>query len=254
MQPDTPVRRLPLPDQRGWPERFGDGRTERDAVLRLAHMGSVSPGNLRALAWREGSARRCIRAARRGVVGAADIERLDGVDPGAVRAALARLGARFVLPGEPEFPPQLLDLADPPGWLFVRGRPLHELGSTAVAVVGARNCSLYGREAAEWIGGGLASAGVVVVSGAARGIDAASHRGALAAGGPTVAVLGSGIDRPYPAAHRALLDGVAAAGTVVSEYPPGTPASKPRFPAGTGSWPRWLGPWWSSRGPRGAAR
>ena len=99
-----------------------------------------------------------------------------------------------------------------------------------MAIVGARNCTAYGAEVAAAIGRGLAAAGVTVVSGGARGIDAAAHRGALDTG-RTVAVLGSGIDVAYPAGNRALLARVAEAGTVVSEYAPGVPAEPFRFPA-----------------------
>jgi DNA processing protein len=152
-----------------------------------------------------------------------------------VRAALARLGARQVCPGDEAYPVQLLDLPDPPACLFVVGRPA-TAAPASVAIVGARKSSTYGREVAETIGRGLAAAGVTVVSGAALGIDAAAHRGALSSGGaevgfPTMAVLGSGIDRPHPSSNRGLIQRIAAAGTVLSEYPPGTPALPWRFPA-----------------------
>jgi DNA processing protein len=98
-------------------------------------------------------------------------------------------------------------------------------------VVGSRICTPYGRELAEAIGGGLADAGVTVVSGAALGIDAAAHVGALRVGGSTAAVLGSGIDVAYPARNAPLIDDIAAAGQVLSEYPPGVPALPFRFPA-----------------------
>jgi DNA processing protein len=100
-----------------------------------------------------------------------------------------------------------------------------------VAIVGARHCTAYGREVAAALARGLASAGVAVVSGAALGVDGAAHRGALDAGGPTVAVLGCGVDIAYPATHRGLLGEIAARGSIVSEYPPGTPPQPHRFPA-----------------------
>ncbi len=100
-----------------------------------------------------------------------------------------------------------------------------------MAVVGSRRCSPLGREIAHDIGRRLAGAGVVVVSGAAAGIDGAAHRGALAARGPTVAVLGSGIDVAYPGSNAGLIERIAASGTVVSEYPPGTPAEPRHFPS-----------------------
>ena len=101
----------------------------------------------------------------------------------------------------------------------------------AVAIVGARACSAYGRQVARSIARELAAAGLVVVSGLARGIDAEAHRGALEAGGITVAVLGCGIDRDYPAANRELARQVAASGLVVSEYAPGVEPAPWRFPA-----------------------
>jgi DNA processing protein len=152
------------------------------------------------------------------------------VEPKVVREALARVGARLAAPGTDEYPDDLLALADPPACLFVRGRravPWPE----AVAVVGARNCTAYGRETALAMGAGLARAGVVVVSGAARGIDAAAHRGALRAGGRTTAVLGSGIDVLYPYRNRRLLEEIAGTAPLFSEYPPGVPPHGRRFPA-----------------------
>jgi DNA processing protein len=100
-----------------------------------------------------------------------------------------------------------------------------------VAVVGARACSAYGRQVARSLGRDLAAVGLVVVSGLARGVDAEAHRGALEAAGLTVAVLGCGIDRDYPAAHRELARRIAAEGLVVSEYAPGVEPAPWRFPA-----------------------
>ena len=129
------------------------------------------------------------------------------------------------------FLPVFLELLhDPPVALFVSGRPLTQLPER-VAVVGARNCSPLGNEVAMSIGAGLGGAGVCVVSGAARGIDAASHRGALDAGGSSLAVLGSGHDLPYPKGSAELIARIAANGAVVSEYAPGVVAEPFRFPA-----------------------
>lgn len=137
---------------------------------------------------------------------------------------------RYVRCGDAAYPPQLLDLHDPPEGLFLRGEGLPRR-DRLVAIVGARACSQAGAEIAHAIARGLARAGFAVVSGAARGIDSASHEGSLDGGAPTVAVLGSGIDVAYPRASARLLDRIAAAGTVVSEYPPGVPAMAFRFPA-----------------------
>jgi DNA processing protein len=153
-------------------------------------------------------------------------------DEGAYRAQLASRGLRFVGRSEPGFPQLLRAIHDPPSGLFLRGDPEPELLSRpAVAIVGARACSAYGAEVARMLGRELAGAGLVVVSGLARGVDGAAHRGALDAGGPTVAVLGCGIDRDYPAAHAALAREIAAHGLVVSEYAPGVEPAPWRFPA-----------------------
>ena len=105
------------------------------------------------------------------------------------------------------------------------------LGEAAVAVVGARSASPYGAQIARMLGRELTAAGLVVVSGMARGIDADAHRGALDAGGRTVAVLGCGIDRDYPARHAELARRIARDGLIVSEYPPGVEPAPWRFPA-----------------------
>jgi len=147
-------------------------------------------------------------------------------------ARLAAGGFRFVGRGEPEFPALLRSIHDPPPGLFVRGDAEPDLlARSAVAIVGARACSGYGASVARSLGRDLAAAGLVVVSGLARGIDGEAHRGALEAGGPTVAVLGCGIDRDYPAAHAELARRVAAVGLVVSEYAPGVEPAPWRFPA-----------------------
>ena len=126
-------------------------------------------------------------------------------DAGAELARLTALGLRFLARSDPGFPPLLRAIHDPPPGLFLRGEAEPGLLTRpAVAVVGARACSAYGRQIARSLGRELAAAGLVVVSGLARGIDAEAHRGALEGAGATVAVLGCGIDRDYPAAHREL--------------------------------------------------
>jgi DNA processing protein len=226
----------------GWPEGFVAGPEDRDALLVLAHLDGITLRRLHALAWEVGSARRCLSAVRRGKAGSAgDRSAAEGISAGEVRAALARLDAAQVCPGDRSYPVQLLDLPDPPACLFVVGAS-PAAAPAPVAMVGARRCSAYGREVAEMLGRGLAAAGVTVVSGAALGIDAASHRGALSsgrmprpdareAGFPTMAVLGSGIDCLHPPSNRGLIRRIASAGAVLSEYPPGTPAVPRRFPA-----------------------
>ena len=130
------------------------------------------------------------------------------------------------------YPALLGRIHDPPAAIFLRGAGDDELLSrAAVAVVGARSCSAYGRSVARSLGRELAAAGLVVVSGMARGIDGEAHRGALESGGVTVAVLGCGIDRDYPAAHAELARRICERGLVVSEYEPGVEPAPWRFPA-----------------------
>jgi DNA processing protein len=128
------------------------------------------------------------------------------------------------------YPRLLADLHDPPALLHVRG-DVDVLSQPAVAIVGARSCSAYGAQVGRSLAGELAAAGLVVVSGLARGIDAEAHRGALAVCGRTVAVLGCGIDRDYPRSHAELARRIRVDGAVVSEYPPGVEPAPWRFPA-----------------------
>jgi DNA processing protein len=131
--------------------------------------------------------------------------------------------------GTPEYPRLLAEIADPPTRIWIRGD--HALlPSTAVAVIGARAASPEGLIAASEIAFDLARAGIVVVSGLARGIDAAAHRGALDAGGKTIAVLGTGIDRVYPAENDLLHEEIASSGLLITELPPGTPPLEWHFP------------------------
>jgi DNA processing protein len=156
-------------------------------------------------------------------------------------AAAEKVGARLLVPEDPDWPAwQLLCLAPPtdrglrgagpPLGLWVRGEaPVADLFNQAVSVIGARAATSYGEFVAVEIGYGLGGVGMTVVSGAAYGIDGAAHRGALRAGGPTVAVLGCGVDIRYPVGHTGLIDNIAAAGLVVSEYAPGTKPARHRF-------------------------
>jgi DNA processing protein len=128
------------------------------------------------------------------------------------------------------YPPLLAELFDPPERLHVRG-DRGVLTEPAIAIVGARSCSPYGAQVARGLARELAAAGLVIVSGLARGIDGEAHRGALDAGGRTVAVLGCGIDRDYPRSHSELARRIRARGAVASEYPPGVEPAPWRFPA-----------------------
>lgn len=130
---------------------------------------------------------------------------------------------------DPRYPAALRAIVDPPRRLYVRGR-VEDGDRVAVAIVGARRASPYGVAAAEYLGRELGRCGVTVISGLARGIDAAAHRGALAGGGRTIAILGCGVDVVYPPEHRRLTAQVIEAGAVVSEFPPGTPPLPHHFP------------------------
>jgi DNA processing protein len=148
-----------------------------------------------------------------------------------LRALRAR-GLRWLPRDDVDFPPLLAAIHDPPAGLFLRGSAAPELlARPAVAIVGARACSPYGAQVARMLGRELARAGLIVVSGLARGIDGEAHRGALDAGGVTVAVLGCGIDRDYPAAHAELARRITRSGVIVSEYAPGVEPAPWRFPA-----------------------
>ncbi|TDC37277.1 DNA-processing protein DprA [Micromonospora sp. 15K316] len=175
--------------------------------------------------------------------------RIAGGDPRAVAAEAvertARLGARIVTPEDEEWPARVADLhglqlseayrrvdteTAPPLCFWVRGAwPLAEALERSVAVVGARAASGYGTHVATELGYGLADRDWAVVSGGAFGIDAAAHRGALTAGGLTVAVLACGVDRPYPMGNAALFERIAESGLLVSEWAPGADPLRSRF-------------------------
>ena len=140
-----------------------------------------------------------------------------------------RLGVGFLTPQDPGYPPLLKGTADPPEVLYTRGTIVPD-DRLAIAVVGARRATPAGIDLAERIGGDLAAHGFTVISGLARGIDAAAHRGALAGGGRTIAVLGSGLDRIYPSEHEALARSIAERGALMSEKPFGTAPLAGHFP------------------------
>jgi len=131
--------------------------------------------------------------------------------------------------GSDEYPPELLDLPSPPDPLYGIGR-ISALAKPRVAIVGTRNSTAYGERAARSLTRALVRAGVSVISGMARGIDAAAHRTAIEEGGNTVAVLGTGVDVPYPVGHRQLHRSIAEHGLVLSENPPGATAHAGAFP------------------------
>lgn len=197
-------------------------------------------------AWRDGVPRAGLRAlAARFSIPLDSVQAALACRAGASAALVAeeqstaRLGARIVTRLEPEYPPRLADLALPPPVLEIAGVISRVFaggegdGSArpTVALVGSRRATPYGLEVATWLAGELAEQGVVVVSGFAKGIDAAAHQGALAAeGGTTVGVLGCGLALDYPRGHRELGERIRTRGALVSEYPCAMPPSPANFP------------------------
>ncbi len=145
--------------------------------------------------------------------------------------AIRKSGIRIVCPGDPEWPTQLDDLGDErPIALWLRGNAdLRFSCLRSVAIVGSRAATAYGSYVAAEFAASVAARGWAVISGAAFGVDAAAHRGALGADGVTIAVLACGVDVPYPSAHTDLLNAIAAQGVVISEWPPGRQVSRLRF-------------------------
>lgn len=160
-----------------------------------------------------------------GVLGAGGF---DAPEAGECRAMVDAARCEFDLVDEECRTARFDHVADPPRWLFRRGR-LPEI--PLIAIVGTRSCTEYGRSAAHEMGAACAAAGWGVVSGLARGIDTAAHRGTLRAGGSTVAVLGCGPDVAYPRQNAGLFDEIAATGALLTEYPPGAAPLPWRFPA-----------------------
>jgi DNA processing protein len=140
------------------------------------------------------------------------------------------LGVRLICPDDDEYPLLLKHIHDPPNLLYVKGG-FEPRDLNAIAIVGSRKCSIYGREQAERFGGLLGGAGFTVVSGGARGIDSAAHRGAMQhPAGRTIAVLGCGVDVDYPPENKPLFEESARRGAVVSEFPLGTQPLADNFP------------------------
>lgn len=155
------------------------------------------------------------------------------VDVDELAAATTTAGARFIIPSDEEWPDALADLDEIEGsWapvgLWVKGIDLRQMGQ-CVTIVGARACTTYGEHAAVTLAADLALEGITIVSGMAYGVDAAAHRGALGVRGTTIAVVASGIDRPYPSANAALARRITETGALVSELPPGAEASRSAF-------------------------
>lgn len=194
-------------------------------LLALRLVTGIGPRLTAALLERFGSAAAVLRASAADLMEVPHIgQRLaDAVaaaaTSGEIEKELERLekhGVRLLALGTPDYPPQLVGISDLPQLLYVRGQ-LRTEDANAVALVGSRHCSPYGRRMAEKLAAGLARAGVVVVSGLARGIDGIAHRAALDAGGRTLAVLAGGLSSIYPPEHATLAKDVAAAGALITE-------------------------------------
>jgi len=210
-----------FPSKKGWSRK--DEAREIEALLHLKEIPRLGDRRIWALVQSNGSAVGALKGARTQT-------RLWGGGETAFPVAQWRQDGSALLPiTSPHYPECLLALADPPPLLFLKGRE-ELLTGPAVAVVGARKATEGGRRAAEALGRVLAGAGITVVSGLARGIDGAAHRGALEGGGKTVAVLGSGLRVVYPPTHRALFRDIGSRGLLVSEFLPTEPALPHHFP------------------------
>src|SRR5690349_12438440 len=212
-------------------------RDELAAYLALAQVPGIGAARLRTLVAAFQSAGAALRAPHGAIAALPGFSRAGAT---AIRAGspqaghdildqLDRLGASVLLPDDPGFPPLLSEVPDPPALLFVWG-DVTLLARPAAGIVGSRDHSPYGAEAARSLAGGVARAGAIVVSGMARGIDAIAHAAALDAGGGSVGVLGNGFGVIYPAANRALYERMIASGCLLSELPPGERPHAGAFP------------------------
>jgi len=211
---------------------------ERLATLRLHLATGIGPRLFAAALERFGSARATTEVSAACLAEVPGIGRasagklcaaIAAADPEGELARADAAGVRIVCRGETEYPVALTYLSDAPPVLYVRGTLVPE-DAQALAIVGMRKCSLYGQDQTERLAGGLARSGFTIVSGLARGIDTAAHRAALAAGGRTIAVLGSGLDCLYPPENAALARAAAERGALVSEFPMRTEPHAGNFP------------------------
>ncbi|MBE7210330.1 MAG: DNA-protecting protein DprA [Gluconacetobacter diazotrophicus] len=201
------------------------------AALRLARSSGVGPVGFRKLVRRFGGAEAAVEALPTAARAAGRDDPPVIPSPAEAAdelAAVQALGGRFLVLGEPDYPPLLAQLADAPPVLAALGDPA-VLRRRSVALVGARNASAAGQRFAEALAAELGGHGLPVVSGLARGIDAAAHAGALHVG-PTVAAVAGGLDNPYPPEHAALQERIAATGCVLTEAPLGTAPQARHFP------------------------
>lgn len=210
---------------------------ERDYWVAFHFVPFIGPSRMRRLEDHFGSLERAwsadanrLRAVLDDRSHAALIKTRTEIDVATLRSRLERDGISTVTLVDDDYPAILREAGGPPPVLFYRGQII-ETDSTAVAIVGTRRVSGYGREVAMRIGTGLAKAGVTIVSGLALGVDGIAHQAALEAGGRTIAVLGGGVNRIYPHEHRGLAKRVAEQGAVMSEYAPDRKPDAPNFPA-----------------------
>lgn len=211
---------------------------EQNAYVALNMMDGIGPVTIKALVAGLGSATEIFTTSADAIRKAPGVnpamvtrilEQRDKVDGAAERARAYRLGLRLLTLHDADYPSLLREIHDPPMALYVQGELLPS-DKQAIAVVGTRHATHYGRETADLISYQLAKAGFTVVSGLARGIDTAAHQGALKAGGRTIAVLGSGMDRLYPPENARLAGEIANHGAVISEFPLGREPDKTTFP------------------------
>nr|WP_041276590.1 DNA-processing protein DprA [Desulfosporosinus acidiphilus] len=151
------------------------------------------------------------------------------IDPWKIGADLREQGIKVIIPLDPHYPPSLLEIPDPPPILYYRGSL--DSNSEALAIVGSRRASAYGKSAARMLAHEASAQGITVVSGLARGIDTAAHHGALEGNGITWAFLGCGLDQIYPRENNLLAENILVKGALISEFPPGTPPLAANFPA-----------------------
>jgi len=211
---------------------------ERLAALRLHLVTGIGPRLFAAMVERFGSAKAASEASAADLaqvpwIGPDSAARLrEGIERAEPEAELQKAraeGVTIVVRAEPEYPLALTYLTDAPPILYVKGT-IVEQDAQAIAVVGMRKCSLYGQDQAERLAGGLARVGFTIVSGLARGIDSAAHKGALAAGGRTLAVMGNGLATVYPPENHRLAEAVVERGALVTEFPMATMPAAENFP------------------------
>jgi len=212
--------------------------TEREALISLNMVDGIGPVRVRELMEVLGSAANILEAdvsdwVQAKGVGRVLADKLKGrlrdLDVKAEIQRAEKLGARVITTLDDDYPELLKAIHDPPLALYVKGT-LKPQDKHAICVVGSRRCTHYGTQAADRLSFQLAKQGYTVVSGLARGIDAAGHQGALKGGGRTLAVLGTGIDQVYPAEHHKLAESICEQGALISEFPIGFKPTRQSFP------------------------